>query len=1153
MAQLDELLLQQNSAYTPELAPTIPSVRPVTPEPQGFFKNVYDSAGLNWFSQAVESHRDFMRPATKPTYIPHVGAQRTMEPIPNDPTFNLEDYLRADPLKIRWAHKFENVYSKAAADNVWNHIQENLAAEERLANSEAFISRMVGEMATPDIFLPVGGIRRGVGFVEGVLRGAGVGLPTIAANEAFQLKYNPTATLDQAKEDLLYGTAMFGLLGGGVGMLRSGQSASKLATSMAEESRRIAGTVTPDGIEEPILKSISQTEGSGFRPYIATPTESTPTGFAPAFGLEKIASRQSGWSRAVNSGVRAYEDLANRFFGDHSVLFARNKNGIATEPSAFLASEGWLARAGDAILDIKNYHANYLTDGVASAEVAGLNVRSSLASLGDKVRKVTGRQRMDGKLRADEFERAVFDTYIGAQKTGLIDHPIPQVKEAALRLQKFFKEFADEGYKTNYLKGPEHINYLTRIKNEFDLINQQINELSKVKKKTLIQANTFTALENHAQKLKKELYPLLRRDELKQLINEKEIKINDLERNIRTDKQYTFYQKLTKEREELIKKLNDIENNIKSFSERKPLSFYFPHRWDAGAVVKNEEKLRNILINHFTNTARNLGYSGVEDAVRARVDAAIDNILKRGDMAEDADSPFKAATGDGRAFFTRSRQIDIPTELIAEFIDTDLVGVMREYARKAGLGIEYTRAFDSPDGELAIGRASIQAAKEGKTLSQITEIEGDIRNVRDAILGRVHSPEQIGAKEANILRSWFTLTSMGRAIFANLAEVVRPMWVLGVQENFDYILKSFGNNDVISGMTDELRKNTSGYWELALGMTHRRFVDSGPDTFGSMSKYGRAVESVERPLSYFAGAPFYLLNGVGVLTHFLKNYTGLVAAEMVGRRALAVKAGTASAKDIEFLASYGISMDDAIRIAEQPIQRDKGLLLANTMEWTDKASVTKFFNAIEAIQRRTIVTPSAADKPSIMMGMIGKGATRKESVMLSLPFQLKAWSFGANNKVVLSALQGRDASVMAGMLGMYGIAYLGNAIKTPDAVWKKQDQKEKLLSAFESSGIAALYGDLNFMAETASQNTIGIRPTLGMKPKFGQENDGYDAIGELAGPSFSKAIDIYKAFNEGAPRDKARVIVNSVPLNNLFWIPNSFRAMARKSLEEVFQ
>ena len=1095
MAQLDEVLMAEGSAYAPELAPTIPTIRPVTPEPQGFFKNVYDAAGLNWFSQAVETQRDFLRPATNPRYIPHVGTKNQMEPIPNDPSFNLEDYLRSDPQKIRWAHKFENVYSKAAADNVWSHIQDNLSAEERLNNSEAFVSRMIGEMATPDMLIPYGGgLRRGVGFIEGIIRGAAGGLPVLAANEALKLKYNPTATLDQAKEDMLYGTAMLGLLGGGVGMLRA-KSATALGKNMAAEARRIVGNTTEAGIDEPIMRSLSQTEGNSFRPYIARETGDTPTGFASAFGVEKIAAQQSGWARVANSGVRAYEDIANRFFGDNGVLFARNRNGIATEPSAFLASEGWLANAGDAILDIKNLHANYLTDGMASSEIAGLNVRSSMASLSDKVRKVTGRQRMDGKLRADEFEQAVFETYIDAQKTGLIDHPIKQVKEAALRLQKFFKDFADEGYKVGYFRsGPNEL-FRLRMTGELDAITREIEQLTKTGGKPAL----LDRLVAHQKALQKEL------------------KINE---------------------------------NLPLGA---PIPFYFPHRWNVGKVIRNEDRLREILTNHFTTTARDLGYSGIDDAIKARVNSAIDNITKRNNLADDGEKALPKLSGDGRAFFTRSRQIDIPTAQIRDFIETDLVGTMREYARKAGLGIEYTRAFDTPMGELAINRASIQAAREGKTLEQIANIEGDIRNVRDAVMGRVHSPEQMGAKEASILRSWFTLTSMGKAIFANMAEAVRPMWVLGVKENFGYVLKALGNNDVVSGMTNELRKNTSGYWELALGMTHRRFIDSGPDTFGGMSMYGRALDAVERPLSFFAGAPYYLLNGVGVVTHFMKNYTGLVASEMIGRRCLDVASGKATAKDLEFLASYGIGRAEAERIAAMPIQKDKGLLYANTAEWTDRNAVTTFFNAVEAIQRRTITTPSAADKPSIMMGMIGSGATRRESVMMSLPFQLKAWSFAANNKIVTSALQGRDASVMAGALGMFGIAYMANAIKTPSNVWQKQGIDERLLSAFEASGISALYGDLNFMAETASQNTIGIRPIAGMKPKFGKEADGYDAIGEVAGPSFAKVIDIYKAFNGGTPRDKARVLVNSVPLNNMFWIPNSFRTMARKSLEETFQ
>lgn len=1256
MAELPEILQQQDSAYISELIPEFPAITPIKPEPQGFFRNVYDSFYLNWFSQAAETHRDYLRPSSKPTYVPKVGSMVQNEPIPNDPSFNLENYLRADPRKIRWAHKFENVYSEAAANNVWNHIQTNLDAEERLANSEASISRMIGESLTPDVILPIGGIRRGVGLVEGVLRGVAVGLPTVVANEALKLKYNPTAQLDDAKENILYGTAMFGLLGGGVGFLRKGQSAGELGRLMAEETRDIVGRSTNDGVDIPLTRSVAQTEGDGFVPYIAKPTGDTPTGFASAFGLERIASRQSGWARAANFGVRAYEDLSNRFFGDGGVLFARNRQGIATEPSAFLAAEGWIAKAGDAILDIKNLHANYLTDGQVSSEIAGLNVRSSLSSLSDKVRKVTGKQRMDGKLRADEFERAVFDSYVAAQRSGLIDHPIPQVKEAALRLQKFFKEFADEGYAVNYFRSGNNEVFALRISRELDAVTREIEDLRKAGGETPL----LKKLMKHESALKREL------------------------------------------------QLNQ------QAPMRSPIPFYFPHRWDVSAVIKEEPRLREILTRHFYKTAHDLGYSRIDEAVAARVDDAIDNILGR--KKEGDDTVPKKLSGDGRAFFTRARQIDIPTELIKDFIDTDLLGVMREYSRKAGLGIEYTRAFDTPTGDLAINRASIQAAREGKSLSQIDSVEGDIINVRDALLGRAHSPEQIGSKEASILRSWFTLTSMGKAIFANMAEVARPLWVLGVKENFGYALRALGNNDVVASMNSELRQNTSGYWELALGMTHRRFIESGPDSFGSMSRYGRALDSVERPLSYFASAPYYLLNGVGVMTHFLKNYTGLVASEMILRRAINIAnsskvsfpikttnfsqsktnnpffvklyrgeggsqpkvvpilgdgryttpnknyaetygnvseyevylekplvisndsqfieltkesglksprdllntsltedelinltnklkktiiskghdgviikiprfngnqidetigtlltkifdedqvieffpkdfkpSGIINKKDLEFLASYGIGREDAIKIASMPINRDRGLILANTNEWTDKDAVRKFFGAVEGIQRRTINTPSAADKPTIMMGILGKGADRKESIMMALPFQLKAWSFGANNKIVLSALQGRDASVMAGALGMFGLAYMANYIKTPTGVWNRQDFDEKLLTAFETSGIAALYGDLNFMAEQASQDTIGIRPMTGMKPKFGQEADVYDAAGEVAGPAISKMLDIYKAFNNGTPRDKARVTVNAIPLNNLFWIPESFRAMSRKTLEEVYQ
>jgi hypothetical protein len=1077
-----------------------------TEEEVGYLQTYIDQFIMNPMAQMAASHQDYLRPRTTAPQYDDLNAMNvrglaalslTNEPIPDDPSFDLESWLRKDPSRIRWAHAFQDVYSEAAATNVWNHIKDAVERRDRLSRSEHWTAKALGGLTTPDVALPIGGIKTGVGFVNGFLRGAAVGLPYTVANEAISLKYDPTTTIDDAKQHILYGTALMGIMGGAVGVIGKTKSVAEVSRSMIDDGRRIVGE-SADGLDEPLTRSISQTEGIGFSPYIARPTGDMPTGFASAGGFERIAARQSGWARVANSGVRAYEDLANRFFGDGGVMFARNKQGIATEPSAFLAGEAWMAKAGDAILDIKNLHANYLTDGLESVNIAGLNVRSSLASIGDKVRKITNRPRMDGKLRADEFEKEVFNTYINAQITGLIDHEIPQIKEAALRVQKFFKEFADEGYSINYFRNSNDEKFLLRIQNEMTAIKDEIAKLENITNRSISENNVLNLLKNHLTSLTKE------------------------------------------------------ERLQSAASMRTPLEFYFPHRWNRGVVLRDEEKLRGILTRHFENSARSLGYILNDEAIAARVSSTIDNILGR--VEDDAEEIIpKTLNGDGRAFFTKARKLDIPTSLITDFIDIDLIGVMREYSRKAGIGLEYTRAFDTPTGELSINRASIQAAREGKTLSEIRKYEEDIRIVRDVLMGRHSSYHTIGTREASILRSFFTLTSMGKAIYSNLAEAARIPWVLGIKETMSYALNALGNKDLVRAMNSEIRANTVGYWELALGMTHRHAIENGPDTFGAIGRYNRAVSKIEQPLAYLASTPYYIANGVAIVTHFLKNYTGLVASDILARRILAVAENAATKKDIEFLASYGISREDAIQIAKQPIQKDRGLIYTNSTQWTDRNSVVKFFNAVDSIQKRVITTPTAADKPNIMMGVLGKGSTKVESQMLALPLQLKAWSFGANNKILLSALQGRDANVMTGALAMFGMAYMMNMIKTPDFVWNKMTEMEKLLNAFESSGIAAFYGDLNFMAETASQDTIGIRPTFGMRPKFGKGADAYDVAGEFTGPAISKMIDIYKAFNGGVPRDKARVTVNSIPLNNLFWIPESFRAMGRKRLEEAYR
>jgi len=351
-------------------------------------------------------------------------------------------------------------------------------------------------------------------------------------------------------------------------------------------------------------------------------------------------------------------------------------------------------------------------------------------------------------------------------------------------------------------------------------------------------------------------------------------------------------------------------------------------------------------------------------------------------------------------------------------------------------------------------------------------------------------------------------------------------------------------------MSDEQRTKLSGFHELAAGQTFRRFFDNGIEAGAAISRTSKFLEKIEGPLAYLSRTPLYALNGVGITTHYQKQFTGFVIADMFASRILRIADNTATKDDALLLVDYGISLDDARKMATMPIEKDRGILFANTDAWVDRDLADKFYQAVQAVQDRVITTPTTADKPSIMMGVIGRGTSRKEASMLAVPFQLKSWGFAANNKIVLSALQGRDASLMSGILTMFGAGYLVSSLKTPEVMWDKMSLDERILMGIETSGILGLYGDLNFMIEQMSQDSIGLRPLMSMSPKRGQA-DQYDALGEVFGPGPSKMLDIYKSFSSpyATSRDRANSVIRALPFNNLIWIPRSFRTLARDTVE----
>ena len=1498
MADIDPSTLEdKKNVYLSGLTPVLGAPKPLyDPEAnQSFGQNFYDAAIMTPTANFI---RDSFAQATETGVRASRGGGfygREEQPAPPS-KFDLTEWLADNPDAIEYAYKFGDVHNREYAENLWGMIKTNEDARRRIEKNDSFWAQAAAELVDPVNYIPGTSMMRGVGVVRGFVRGMGAAVPSMLANEAIRQTYDPTATLDESKTNLINGTLMIGAIGGAVGFLR--KPITTIAKNLNDETRILVGdplTDAPDAIKNstladnaPPLTSVAQGVNGTVRPWEAIPTGDTPTGPTKAGFIGDILKYQGPFARLGSSGFRVWEDLANRFAGDNGIQWARNEIGVPTEQSAWLAAKRLQNEATDLRMKIANHHANYIMGSTGkTADAFGINLTSFGVRTRDAIRSKLNQSRPDGKLLAHDFDREVLETYWKAQETGVIEHDIPEIVQAANDIKAFQRMMRDQGIKSGYLRTPQNMasayarnvealnpavtewRSLLRNKNKTDQqialqenlkiyiqklvgemkysrpklasvlngrsslrlasvpttgandniekvlidppmrdikvqygptgktrpdgtpVNAFYNETDKtvffdyeatiasfnskpwtkpkVEGVDPLPENAFETPEEWAEfvlrhelnhtsirpfsssgidreaivkyidsKKRTNKFPNLvyhstpdpdgiikngfisggatfnapiaeqgygdfiavfdvsglnlekngkafdpasveaeaawllegqkpvavisatempnywasrsvgtRAEDLGYEVSEASLRTSiegsylrgeDITKNPRYNELFVFgadkeeilrdleakfedaafventyknygtqFKGMSKaEYENLINRtsleqMDDISNTHKTLgmtrSDARLVAanenvedtsnfddFYFEHRWRPDLIRGNEEKLEQIFFDHFVanpnpfekellsrvsvidelksklETAKKsdvkklkrqlkqaeeakvkLDESRGDDAIRLRAKAAVENIMKHGE-------PFigegPIPVGSGRAFFAKRRVIDIPTSKIKEFIETDLNASTKYYTHRMGIGSEYTAAFGTPDGELAISQATIQSIREseGKSLAEINDMvfknEDDIRTLRDHNMNRYHQADQFGKEEAKILRSWFTLSSQGMGAFASMAELARPFMVLGFKENLEVAFKALGNTNRLSTALKEIRDETTYYAEMAQGDTFRRFVDSGMDSFGGLTnKYNSVLQKIERPLAW-AQTPFFFLNGLSILTYFQKTHTGLVASSVFCKRILRAANGTANEEDITFLASYGISKEDAILMAKEPIEKDGGVIFANTREWSNQELGKQYYRAVDALIGRTIVTSSAADKPSIAMGIVGRGLDKKEVSALALPFQLKTWSLSANNKVLLSALQGRDANAKSGIIMMVGIAYYVNSLRVPDYVWDKMSEEEKIANAIDSSGILALASDVNFMAEQISGmagHPLGARPLFGIKPKMG-DPDFADAVSVFGGPALGKATDIWLALNNGTPKQKARAIVNSLPGQNmLFW------------------
>lgn len=503
-------------------------------------------------------------------------------------------------------------------------------------------------------------------------------------------------------------------------------------------------------------------------------------------------------------------------------------------------------------------------------------------------------------------------------------------------------------------------------------------------------------------------------------------------------------------------------------------------------------------------------FSTKESDIDARAEEMIDTILGEGEPEE-----LGILREANRPVFGRLRQFNIPNAMllkggqkgngVADFIETDPLLVMKIYADRMGPAIEMARSFSRPTEGISAARGFGEAidasrAAEIAALRKSGKIKGDnsaadrkiiddhwrpiqrdLVHLRDRVTNRViRSPDRWDNRSATALRNWSHLALMGSSAISAVVEVGMLVSAHGARRIWQNAFQTMDGDLAAAVKNNILEVEKAGaILDVAMATSLSRMAETGMD-----ARMGTAPERWLRT----ASNKFFLWNGLAPLTTRLKEIDAGIrvqdTVERISRVGLLQK--SADPSDLEELARFGISREDAIRMSNEPIfqTEEGGFWQANTAAWGDEGLVRKFRAAIAQGSENTILLATAADKPTIVDGVafirsgprVDKfarklglkeegGFYRVQSGMATLPFTFWNYALAAHNKILLANLDQPSAQKLGGLAAMIGLGYMAQELRTPQFIWDKMSATEKLIASIDQSGMMGVISQTAGLAE----------------------------------------------------------------------------------------
>ena len=625
----------------------------------------------------------------------------------------------------------------------------------------------------------------------------------------------------------------------------------------------------------------------------------------------------------------------------------------------------------------------------------------------------------------------------------------------------------------------------------------------------------------------------------------------------------------------------------------------YHHRvWDWAKIQANRDEFRRILTNWFTQSpnvwinGRLVPLSTDAAAIATRVDEAIETIMKEVEL----DDPLRAlglmdqerirhleirrqevldqlagAREEVKPYFETklkllddyiasirqgkvsgpspimSRRLDIPDEMVKDFVVTNMDELSQRYVFRMGAHLEMAREFG--DAHMTswfdeFEQQALEAIDGMMDVDQVVRMVDEmklqrqaVRDVRDKVLGVYgisQNPDAWTERGARFLMNWSALTMMGKAWQAALMDFGRVIQSEGLARSLGSLWRMMAGAERVAYQAGKVEVEQAG---LAADLVNAQRMMSIAD-LGNSAFHKTAFEAGVAKLV----PTMFILNGLGLWTDVVKRFSGTLIQSRIIEDSVRWADGTIDAQAKRRLARAGVDERMARQFAEQWYlagqQKHGSLYLASTMSWTDPELQRQFRGILANDVEAAVITPGAADRPNFM-----------SDPHWAMILQYKGFSMAATQRILMSGLQQRDKLFLQGVASMVAIAWLvESSFRSHE--WDRPPVHRQLYNAVERSGVGGIFLDMNQILETASGGELGIRPALGLDPIL-REPSPAQRLGALAGPAASQWSQAFWAFtsDDATTNQQAKALRYLLPFNNL-WLVGDYFSRAQHELAD---